>query len=163
PYTFRRISRDHALTEIYSYICEEITREPGWHAHYFGLSDDEARENAEATVFLEALLFRRYTAKLEFELEFWSQFEQADVTTDERGSRRAARLRAARHASARGRTDGYDVAARRHGSAVYAALRLAPCTMCGVRGKEPHSPPPSSSCCQLDPHTIRHLSAARVG
>jgi hypothetical protein len=26
PYTFRRISRDHALTEIYSYICEAITR-----------------------------------------------------------------------------------------------------------------------------------------
>ena len=29
PYTFRRISRDHALTEIYSYIVEAITREPG--------------------------------------------------------------------------------------------------------------------------------------
>jgi hypothetical protein len=83
PYTFRRISRDHALTEIYSYICEAITREPGWHAQYFGLSDHDARENAEATVFLEALLFRRYTAKLEFELAFWSQFEQADVESDD--------------------------------------------------------------------------------
>ena len=28
PYTFRRISRDHALTEIYSYIVEAISREP---------------------------------------------------------------------------------------------------------------------------------------
>src|SRR5438034_5807670 len=83
PYTFRRISRDHALTEIYSYICEAITREPGWHAHYFGLSDDEARENAEATVFLEALLFRRYTAKLEFELGFWSDFEAAGVQSED--------------------------------------------------------------------------------
>src|SRR5947199_6230524 len=73
-YTFRRISRDHALTELYSYICEAITREPGWHAQYFNLSDDEARENAEATVFLEALLFRRYTAKLELERGFCSQF-----------------------------------------------------------------------------------------
>src|ERR671937_202888 len=35
PYTFRSISRDHALTEIYSYICEAITREPGWHALHF--------------------------------------------------------------------------------------------------------------------------------
>ena len=77
PYTFRRISRDHALTEIYSYICEAITREPGWHAEYFGLPDEEARVNAEGTVFLEALLFRRYTAKLGFELGFWSNFEQA--------------------------------------------------------------------------------------
>ncbi len=74
PYTFRRIARDHALTEIYSYICEAVTREPGWHARHFGLSDEQAAENAEATVFLEALLFRRYVAKLQFELEFWSRF-----------------------------------------------------------------------------------------
>jgi hypothetical protein len=74
PYTFRNLSRDHALTEIYSYIFEAITREPEWHAHYFDLSDEQAAENAEATTFLEALLFRRYTAKLQFELEFWSRF-----------------------------------------------------------------------------------------
>jgi len=74
PYTFRRIARDHALTEIYSYIVEAISREPAWHAAYFGLSDEEARENAEATTFLEALLFRRYEAKLRFELAFWTRF-----------------------------------------------------------------------------------------
>ena len=73
-YTFRRLSRDHALTEVYSYICEAITREPEWHARYFGLSREQATENAEATVFLEALLFRRYVAKLQFELEFWTRF-----------------------------------------------------------------------------------------
>jgi hypothetical protein len=74
PYTFRRIARDHALTEIYSYILEAITREPEWHARYFGLGDDEARENAEATTFLEAFLYRRYVAKLQYELGFWSRF-----------------------------------------------------------------------------------------
>jgi len=74
PFTFRKLSRDHALTEIYSYILEAITREPGWHAEHFGLSDGQAEENAEATTFLEALLFRRYTAKLQFELEFWPRF-----------------------------------------------------------------------------------------
>ncbi len=73
-YTYRRISRDHALTEIYSYICEAISREPGWHARYFGLSDAQAVENAEATTFLEALLFRRYEAKLRYELGFWTRF-----------------------------------------------------------------------------------------
>jgi hypothetical protein len=76
PYTFRNLSRDHALTEIYSYIFEAVTREPEWHAHYFGLSDEQAAENAEATIFLEALLFRRYAAKLQFELDFWSRFNQ---------------------------------------------------------------------------------------
>jgi len=74
PYIFRKISRDHALTEIYSYIVEAISREPGWHAEHFGLSDEQGLENAEATTFLEALLFRRYTAKLQFELDFWGRF-----------------------------------------------------------------------------------------
>jgi hypothetical protein len=74
PYTFRAISRDHALTEIYSYIVESICREPGWHAEHFGLSDSVAEEHAEATLFVESLLFRRYAAKLRFELAFWDRF-----------------------------------------------------------------------------------------
>jgi hypothetical protein len=81
PYTFRNLSRDHALTEIYSYILEAITREPEWHAHYFSLSDEEARQNAEATTFLEALLYRRYAAKLRFELDFWSRFDEDGGTS----------------------------------------------------------------------------------
>jgi hypothetical protein len=92
PYTFRNISRDHALTEIYSYIVEAISRQPGWHARYFDLSDEEAAENAEATVFMEALLFRRYVAKLRFELDFWSRFADdagpdgyAELLTDATG------------------------------------------------------------------------------
>src|ERR671931_1017712 len=92
PYTFRNISRDHALTEIYSYIVEAISRQPGWHARHFDLSDEEAAENAEATVFMEALLFRRYVAKLQFELDFWSRFADdagpdgyAELLTDATG------------------------------------------------------------------------------
>ena len=82
PYTFRRLARDHALTEIYSYILEAISREPGWHAEHFGLSDEQAAENAEATVFLEALLFQRYVAKLRFELGFWSRFRDDGGTPE---------------------------------------------------------------------------------
>jgi hypothetical protein len=74
PYVFRRILRDHALTEIYSYIVEAISREPEWHELHFGLDAEEARTNAEATTFLEALLYRRYEAKLRYELDFWSRF-----------------------------------------------------------------------------------------
>ena len=82
PYTFRNLARDHAHTEIFSYILEAISREPAWHAHYFGLSDEEAQQNAEATTFLEALLFRRYAAKLGFELEFWRRFRQDGGTPE---------------------------------------------------------------------------------
>jgi hypothetical protein len=77
PYTFRRLARDHALTEIYSFLLESITREPGWHAAHFGLSDDEDAERAEAARFLEVLLFRRYAAKLHYELAFWADLENA--------------------------------------------------------------------------------------
>jgi hypothetical protein len=76
-YTFRRLSRDHALTEVYSFLVESITREPGWHAGYFDLDEETARTNAEATRFLEAILFRRYAAKLAYELELWGDFEHA--------------------------------------------------------------------------------------
>jgi hypothetical protein len=101
PYTFRRLSRDHALTEIYSYIVEAISREPGWHSLHFGLSDVEAAENAEATTFLEALLLRRYTAKLAFELEFWGRFREDGGTP----AGYAERLTAA--VGVRYRPDGY--------------------------------------------------------
>jgi len=81
PWTFRAISRDHALTEIYSYIVEAVSREPAWHALHFALSDAEAHENAEATRFLEAFLFRRYAAKLRFELGFWDAFPSEQGTS----------------------------------------------------------------------------------
>jgi hypothetical protein len=86
PYVFRRISRDHALTEIYSYIVEAITREPEWHELHFGLTAEQARENAEATTFLEAFLYRRYEAKLRYELDFWTRFaaEGGDASVYER-------------------------------------------------------------------------------
>jgi hypothetical protein len=101
PYTFRSLSRDHALTEIYSYIMEAISREPGWHAEYFGLSEEQAAENAEATVFLEALLFRRYVAKLLFELDFWSRFGEDGGTSDGYSERLTAA------AGVRYRSDGF--------------------------------------------------------
>jgi hypothetical protein len=74
PYAFRRLARDHALTEIYSFLLDSIVQEPGWHAERFGLDDATARENAAAARFVNTLLFRRYTAKLGFELDFWGRF-----------------------------------------------------------------------------------------
>jgi hypothetical protein len=101
PYTFRRLSRDHALTEIYSFLLESITREPGWHTEHFGLSEEEDAERAEAGRFLEVLLFRRYTAKLRYELAFWGDFEHAQ----DHAQTYAEALRAA--VGFRYRPDGY--------------------------------------------------------
>jgi hypothetical protein len=82
PYTFRRLSRDHALTEIYSFLVESITREPAWHAEHFDLGADDAAAHAEGARFLEVLLFRRYAAKLDYELELWSDFGNAPGYAD---------------------------------------------------------------------------------
>jgi hypothetical protein len=74
PLAFRRLARDHALTEIYSFLLDSVAREPGWHAEHFGLDDAQARENADGASFSNTILFRRYSAKLGFELEFWGRF-----------------------------------------------------------------------------------------
>ena len=101
PYTFRRLSRDHALTEIYSFLLESVTREAGWHREHFELDEAEAEERADATRFLDVLLFRRYAAKLDYELEVWADFDNApDYAT-----RYAENLRAA--TGFRYRPDGY--------------------------------------------------------
>ena len=88
PLSFRRLSRDHALTEIYSFLLDSISAEPGWHAEHFALDDAEARENAAAARFSNTILFRRYSAKLGFELDFWSRFPTDGPTP--RGLRGAA-------------------------------------------------------------------------
>jgi hypothetical protein len=101
PYTFRRLSRDHALTEIYSFLLESVTREAGWHREHFELDASEAAERAEATRFLDVLLFRRYAAKLDYELEIWSDLGRAPeyATTYADGLRAATGFRY--------RADGY--------------------------------------------------------
>lgn len=81
-FVFRRLARDHALTEIYSFLLDSIVREPGWHEEHFGLSEAAAQENAEAAVFLNALLFRRYSAKLGFELDFWERLAREGARSD---------------------------------------------------------------------------------
>ena len=77
PYTFRRLSRDHALTEIYAFLVESVTREPEWHVRHFGLDEETAKKHADMAFLIESLLFRRYAAKLDSELRFWSDLSVA--------------------------------------------------------------------------------------
>jgi hypothetical protein len=72
PFEHRYISRDNALTEIYSYVVERITHEPLWHQRHFGLSREDAEQVVAETRFIDATLFRRYGAKLGYELDFWA-------------------------------------------------------------------------------------------
>ena len=75
PYAFRKLSRDNALTEIYSYAVQSVIREPDVAcAALRPLARPDASENAEAARFLDAFMFRRNVAKLHFELDFWARF-----------------------------------------------------------------------------------------
>ena len=76
------LARPRADRDLLLHRRGDLAASPSWHARYFGLSDSEAAENAEATTFLEALLFRRYEAKLRFELDFWSRFAEVGGTPD---------------------------------------------------------------------------------
>jgi hypothetical protein len=82
PYAFRALSRDHGLTEIYSFLVDSITRQAGWHEEHFGLSPEQAAENADATIFVHTFLFRRYVAKFLFEIDFWSRFPEDGGTAE---------------------------------------------------------------------------------
>lgn len=82
PFTMRYTAPDNALTEIYSYVVERITHLPEWHMRHFGLSEDDARDVCSLTGFVDHSLFRRYGAKLAYEIEFWA--DPADPRNPER-------------------------------------------------------------------------------
>jgi hypothetical protein len=71
PFSFRALSPDHALTEIYSYVVERISHAPAWHLRHFGLDRETAERVCAHTRFIDTKLFRRYVAKLRYELQFW--------------------------------------------------------------------------------------------
>lgn len=81
-YAFRALARDNALSEIYAFFCESVTREAGWHARFFDLTEEQAADHAEATRFLHSFMVRRFAAKLQFELGFWSRFAQDGGTAE---------------------------------------------------------------------------------
>ena len=80
------LARPRADRDLLVHLSRRSRASPAWHAKYFGLSDEQAAENADATIFLEALLFRRYEAKLRYELGFWYA-----VRRGRRHARRATR------------------------------------------------------------------------
>ena len=100
PYTFRKLSRDHALTEIYSYIVEAISREPGWHAALLR----PLRRGGRARTPRRRSSSRRCSSAAtrrssQFELDFWGRFAEDGGTPGglrgaaDRGDRASATAR----------------------------------------------------------------------
>ena len=78
PYTFRRpVPRPRADGDLLVPRRVDHPRAGLARGATSTLDEETARENAEATRFLEAILFRRYAAKLGYELDLWGDFEHA--------------------------------------------------------------------------------------
>jgi hypothetical protein len=71
PYEQRNIGTSHALTEIYSFLFESLTRTPLWLRQYLGMGEELAWEVSYYTTLVDLALFRRYIGKLQYELEFY--------------------------------------------------------------------------------------------
>ena len=70
PIEFRELSVSHALTEVYSYAIESITRQPAWLEHRLDIPTTQAREIARDAALVDLMMFARYTGKLAYELGF---------------------------------------------------------------------------------------------
>ena len=76
------VARPRADRDLLVHPRDDLAASRPGTPQYFGLVDEEAQTNAEATTFLEALLYRRYAAKLGFELDFWGRFAEDGGTPD---------------------------------------------------------------------------------
>ena len=70
------LARPRADRDLLVHLRGDLARAGLARASTSGSPTRRRSENAEATIFLEALLYRRYTAKLQFELEFWGGFDE---------------------------------------------------------------------------------------
>ena len=76
PYTFRQLSRDHALTEIYSYILEAITREPAGTTRTSGSRTSRPPRTRRRRRSSRRCSSAATSAKLQYELDFWSRLHR---------------------------------------------------------------------------------------
>lgn len=71
PYTFRALSRSHALTEAYAFILEDLVFDPVWLSKYLNLSAQIGLKIQKQAFFVNLLLLRRYLGKYMYEYEMF--------------------------------------------------------------------------------------------
>lgn len=72
PLELREFSTSHALTEVYSYAIESLTRQPVWLERYLAVPPEEAREISRSAYLVDLMMFARYVGKLRYELDFFA-------------------------------------------------------------------------------------------
>ncbi len=69
PFSFRNLSSSHALTELFSYIFEGLSRNPYWLSHYLGIDEKIGTKLLMETETINLFMLIRYLGKFIYEYE----------------------------------------------------------------------------------------------
>lgn len=76
PYEYRHLSRSYALSEIYSFLLQNLVQDVGWLRAAAKMDEATARRVRYYKILTDLYMYRRYVAKFVAEYEF---FRQADL------------------------------------------------------------------------------------
>jgi hypothetical protein len=76
PYEYRHLSRSYALSEIYSFLLQNLVQDTGWLRAATTMDDASARQLRYYKILTDLYMYRRYVAKFSAEYEF---FQQSDL------------------------------------------------------------------------------------
>lgn len=80
PYEYRHLARSYALSEIYSFLLQNLVQDPGWLRAVGRVDESTGRRIRYHKILSDLYLYRRYSAKFLAETEF---FAQADLGNGE--------------------------------------------------------------------------------
>jgi len=69
PFAYRQLSPSYALTELFSYLFEDLIRNPFWLEEYLGLSPDVVKSVAFDSHMIYLYMLMRYLGKFTYEYE----------------------------------------------------------------------------------------------
>jgi hypothetical protein len=85
PYEYRHLSRSYALSEIYSFLLQNLVQDVGWLRAAAKMDEATAQRVRYYKILSDLYMYRRYCAKFMAEYEF---FQQDDLTNGEIYARR---------------------------------------------------------------------------
>jgi hypothetical protein len=80
PYEYRHLSRSYALSEIYSFLLQNLVQDPGWLRAAAKMDEATAHQVRYYKILTDLYMYRRYVAKFTAEYEF---FQQSDLGNGE--------------------------------------------------------------------------------
>ncbi len=80
PYEYRHLARSYALSEIYSFLLQNLVQDVGWLRAVARVDEAAARQIRYEKILSDLFMYRRYVAKF---LAEWEFFQQPDLGNGE--------------------------------------------------------------------------------